>query len=106
MTILRSKHPLKEKINFGLYDRIIKGTVNGKPCSLDDPCFSYNKVSILPLTLLLGQTFVLSLILSSAIKNKFQITFRSSLIGLIIYGSVIIGLVIYSLLDDVQAPSG
>ena len=54
MTILKSKHPMKEKINFGFNDRIISGKVGDKFCSVDDPCFKYNKVSILPLTLLLG----------------------------------------------------
>ena len=70
-TILKSSNPMKEKINFGFNDRVINGIIDGKTCSRADPCFKYNPVSVLPLTLLLGQSFVLTLILASAIRNKF-----------------------------------
>ena len=57
--------------------------------------------------MLVGQFFVLCVILFSTIRNNYYVTNKSTIFGLFIYGTVILGLVIFCLLDkNVSVPSG
>ena len=103
-SILYSKNPMETVVGFSLYQDVTSGSQNGVPCTESKPCSEFNKVSLLPLCLLVGQCLVLTNILVFTIKNKYHVTFASSVIGLTIYACIILGLVIFSLIDDVKAP--
>lgn len=93
LSILRSSDPWHTKVDFSMKDTLSDGTT------------VLNKVSILPLVLLIGQISVLGLILLNGILNNFKISFKMSLISCVVYFMVIIGLVVFSIAEDVQPPS-
>jgi len=92
LTILQSSDPLHSKVNFSLYDP-------------SDPTV-FNKVSILPLTLMVGQLASLTLLLVNGIRNDFHISFNASLASTGMYFVFIVGLVAYSIIEHIQPPSG
>jgi len=61
----------------------------------------FNKVAVLPFTLLCGQFGVIFLLLVNVFANKFHINFKFNLINATVYLTVIISLVVYSIVDDV-----
>jgi Ca2+/Na+ antiporter len=94
LSILKSKTqgPWDAKINFSLYK------VNETGVSSE-----INPVALLPLVLLVGQIVILCLIAINGLKNDFQLSFKMSLISIVVYTSVIISLVSYSLFFDIQS---
>jgi hypothetical protein len=87
--ILVSGDPFKAKVNFSFYD-------HGQ----------FDKVAILPFTLICGQLVTLLLLLINAVTNKFHISFNSLKLSVFVYLSILIGLILYSIIEDVQPPSG
>ena len=66
----------------------------------------FNKVTILPLTLCIGQIVILLMVLANGVANNYKVSFRWSLFSIIIYAVVITTLVVYSIIEKVQPPSG
>jgi len=56
--------------------------------------------------MLIGQFIQLVVILVTTIQNKYHVTYKSTVLGPLIYAVVIGGLVVYSLVGHVVAPSG
>jgi Ca2+/Na+ antiporter len=62
---------------------------------------AFSKLSVLPLTLLTGQLVVLIMILVNGISNNYHISYNQCKISLIFYFITVIGLVVYSIAEDV-----
>ena len=85
LNLAKSKDPLSETVSFSLFQE--DGDVN--------------LVAILPLVLVSSQLIILLLIMTNGLVNKFMISFKFHFIALIYYAGVIIGLVIFCIVDDV-----
>jgi len=68
--------------------------------------FEFNPVSVLPLALMVGQFFILCLILVNGFCNKFYISYKWCWLSAGFYLLLLVGLIAYALVDDVKAPTG
>ena len=60
---------------------------------------------MLPLCLLTSQFVVLIMLMLNAIQNKFQVSFKRSMVSTFVYACVIVGLVTYSITQHIKPPS-
>lgn len=75
----------------------IKTVVDGKE--------QFNKVSVLPLTLLISELIILMVLLFNALKNEFNIDFKISRWNAVFYLSFTTFLIVYSIVAGVSTSS-
>lgn len=63
----------------------------------------FNKVSVLPITMLSAEFIILAILIVNALVNKFRISFKFSIIGAIFYFSFITFLIVYSITENLSA---
>lgn len=96
VTLLTAKHPItKSYIPYKL--KI--------PVSETDPTLTLNHLAVLPLTLLTAEFGVLAILLTNAILNKFEISFKWSVISAAFYFCIITFLIVYSIVEKVHVSS-
>ena len=71
----------------------------------DDGNTVFNKVAVLPLTLLTAEFAILSILLFNALKNDFRISFRFSFMAACFYVSFTIALIVYSITAQISTTS-
>ena len=94
ISILTSDTPSTTHVTLSLYDIDSKTGAKG----------DFNLLSILPLTLLIAQTFILIVMLLLSVKNNYLI--GVNWMNMILYFVVIIGLIIFSISEHVEPPTG
>ena len=94
ISILTSDTPSTTHVTLSLYDIDSKTGAKG----------DFNLLSILPLTLLIAQFFILIVMLLLSVKNNYLI--GVNWMNMILYFLVIIGLIIFSITEHVQPPTG
>ena len=91
----RMKDPFAQSIHIALYTQ-----------PPDGGSAALNKVAVLPVALIAAQLTVLLGLLVNALKNKFQVEMKFTVVNCVIYLVVLLALIAYSIVDAVSAPLG
>jgi Ca2+/Na+ antiporter len=83
--------------NYVVYSLYVDGE-NGE--KLFDP------VAVLPLVLMVGQFFILCILMVNGVANHFKISFKWTYISVTVYLLILIGLIAFSLIKQIKPPTG